>query len=1662
MKCHLVFRSLLVSMLLLASVSAGATAIDTATGPADARFTAANDQGQYRYLIEFAEPGLLRRQAGRAPGQRFDINAPGMREAQRQLQVRQAAHRQAMERAVGRTLEITHYYLVSHSGVALWLNANEAETIARMEGVVSVERERVYELDTYRGPEFIGADTIWDGSAVPGGSGLLGEDLAIAVLDTGVDPSHPSFANVAACGHDQGGNPDKLISFLDCATTDIDGLCNGPGAVDTNGHGSHTAGTAGGNVVDGAAVPPPSPPPPFTELSGVAPCAYLRTYKVCPNNCPGAQIQAGMDSVLLQQSEGPIPIVSMNFSISGGLSPWNDNDRKKLDLVDAGIFVAASAGNTSDTIPDPVGNVGHRGPWVMSVANISHDVISANPLSLDGGPTDEGAVQGTGPGLVTDYTGQLRWAGDAAPGNETGCAAFPAGAFTGEAALIIRGDCNFSVKVDNAVAAGANFVVVFNQLGGPPIVMGGLEGTTVSSVMVSNSVGLDLVAALGGGTAELTVLAAVAAFQDPDFGDVLSGGSLIGPTPAPLQHLQKPDIAAPGTSILAAVPGGYAFISGTSMSSPHVAGAATLMRQAQPDWTVTEIKSALQMTAFGEGKKADGDTPWDADDVGHGRTDLSKAALAGVVMDETTANFLAADPNGGTVDVRDLNLAGVRNVDCTPDCTWTRTVRNTLSDPSSWTVSTSAVGFDIVVSPTTFNFTGDTSETEELTITATPIGNQTGAVAFGEVILTEDGSLSPEQHITVAIMGGDPGAPEIDVDPASLSATVPEGDSDIQTLTVANIGNGDLDWNIVQGGGDSWSDDFDSYANGSDMHGQGGWKGWDNDPTFGALVTDAQANSAPHSVEIVGDSDLVRDTFTGITSGQWTLTAWQFIPAGFSGQTFFILLNTYADGGPNNWSTQVNFDDSTGLVTNDGVSGGTASMVTDQWVEIRVEIDFDANTQDFFYDGSLLYSGTWTEENTGGGTTNFGAIDLFANGATAVYYDDISLVPDLPVGCDALTDIPWLDAAPTSGTTLPAGETDVDVTFDASGLTSGDVETATLCVTSNDPANSVVQVPVELTVVDGAAPVADITPADFSFTLPLDSTDSDVLDIGNTGDADLTWTIETALVPDGTGGGIAYEYGVVHFTGVIQSQPASGRSHRAGEAGDMIRVFDGGIVPEPQGGPITDDFDEGFEDITLLPGAGWAMINNSTSPGTIPDWTQGGTSFDAHAGPLDSYIGSSFQAVAGAGDLSHWLITPEMVLQNGTELRFWTRTTEQFQDFNDRLEVRLSTAGSSTDVGTTPDSVGDFDELTLTINPNLEPNVYPEEWTEFIVTVEGLGAATSGRFAFRHWVPNSGPNGSDGDFIGIDTFSITQPQGGCSAPDGVPWLSADPISGTTPPTGSEPVDVTVDSTGLTPGDHEALLCITTNDPDAPLVEVPVSLTVLDQDPPVLAVDPAALDFGEVAIGATEMMSFDVSNEAAAGAADLALTAITPAGDTEFAITGGDCDPGVTVLPPGDSCTVEVSFTPGAVGVFAGDVTVEGSGQTETVTLAGMGVEQDPAELDVSPLELDLGNVLVDSTGVAGVTVSNVAAEGAADLVFTEIEVISGDPAFSIGGTDCGATLAPQASCTVEVHFAPTEAGPETGFLRINAEDNEAVNVSLSGNGVEPEPVIFEDRFEEKP
>lgn len=183
-------------------------------------------------------------------------------------------------------------------------------------------------------------------------------------------------------------------------------------------------------------------------------------------------------------------------------------------------------------------------------------------------------------------------------------------------------------------------------------------------------------------------------------------------------------------------------------------------------------------------------------------------------------------------------------------------------------------------------------------------------------------------------------------------------------------------------------------------------------------------------------------------------------------------------------------------------------------------------------------------------------------------------------------------------------------------------------------------------------------------------------------------------------------------------------------------------------------FTEEFEDITTLGGSGWVQSNQSTTVGTT-NWFQGNSAvFNAFSGATTGYIAANFNNTTGASTISNWLVTPTVTLDNGATFSFYTRTVSS-PAFPDRLQVRMSTNGASSNTGTSPTDVGDFTTLLLDINPTYTTAGYPNAWTQFTVNISGLGSATTGRLAFRYFVEDGGPSGNNSDYIGIDQATYT-------------------------------------------------------------------------------------------------------------------------------------------------------------------------------------------------------------------------------------------------------------------------------------------------------------------
>lgn len=667
----------------------------------------------------------------------------------------------AASEAVGRGLQASMNFTVAFNGMVLDLTAEEARQLLSVPGVVRVMKEVPIELNTDAGPGLIGADKIWDSTAT--GLSAKGEGIVIGVMDTGVNTDSRSFAAKGDDGYNVvnplgSGNflgdcaanaslcNDKLIGVYSfAAVTDLyDGVRPANGE-DYNGHGSHTASTAAGNVLHDVSVLVPGSRTQVSDgtdsgtilpkMSGVAPHANVISYQVCGQSaCYPSLSVASVEQAI----KDGVDVLNYSIGPTGGAQtdPWNSPVHSAfLAARESGIVVAMAAGNDGPT-ESTVGNIA---PWALSVAATthertwSHEVTGSDNLGV-AAPLVEGAAdvfteRGQVNALLTET--EVVYAGDyqnmygdsmALCDQRVGYRDPVRAIFTDKIVVCDRGEVPLTEKVmNNWMAAGVvivstsesnqNMATVRYSL--PSVLLNQMDGERLLSWMENADI------------PKLSIGAAVAKY-DPSGADVLAGFSSRGPY-YPLPELMVPHISAPGVDIYAAysdeqpfspsyaaAPADFAFLSGTSMASPHVAGAAALLRQLHPDWTAAEIQSAMMLTANSAVRKEDGITAADIFDTGSGRLQVDKAASASLVMDVPIDAYKAANPNQGG-DVGLLNMPVLTDAKCAYSCTWERTFRAVQT--GSWSVESQGIvnGLSLSANPSTFSLAAN----EEITVTFT-------------------------------------------------------------------------------------------------------------------------------------------------------------------------------------------------------------------------------------------------------------------------------------------------------------------------------------------------------------------------------------------------------------------------------------------------------------------------------------------------------------------------------------------------------------------------------------------------------------------------------------------------------------------------------------------------------------------------------------------------------------------------------------------------------------------------------------------------------------------------------------------------------------------------------------------------------------------------------
>lgn len=762
-------------------------------------------------------------------GQRLNIDASAVQNYINYLDTKQASVLTTVSGA-----NISHQYNVVFNGFAAMLTDAEVRALKKNAAVANISADAVMQLDTNYTPSFIGLDKpggLWEQL---GGQGLAGEDIVIGIIDSGIWPENPSFADKVdangvpshsgstpmygappatwkgACDSGEGFTqtdcnnkligaryfkaPSQTLHWTDFLSA-RDSVAGPEGS---GGHGSHTASTAGGNanvkVINAGLT--------LGTVSGVAPRARIAAYKVCwTDGVSGRNGCATSNSVAAVEQAVKDGVNVLNFSIGPNAGGGTFNDPTEVAFLgasSAGVFVAASAGNGGPSSAS-VTPTAHLSPWLTSVGNATHNRLYVGTADLGNGVKLQGAssnansasaqlihardagLAGVNPALAA--LSQCFGAADTAAPTQL----LDPAKVSGKILVCDRGANVLVNKSANAKAAGATGMIIANVSPAADTIINQAhslstvhikltDGTVLKSYMAANP---------GTATASLGDLRAVInpAVQAP----VMAGSSSRGPNVANANIL-KPDLSAPGSDILAAVTadltrdqraaiagGGaapvtnWAFYSGTSMASPHVAGIAAMLKQRHPGWTPAAIKSAMMTTtkstlsdglngavAWDTTARNSGMLPWAQ---GAGFVVPSTASNPGLVYDATEidyARFLcginvavyspATCQAVGVIPAYNLNLASLTAADVLGSLTMTRTVTNVGDATSTYSAQASVPGYAVVVTPSTLTLApgAKASFTVKLTRTTAPLSTW----VYGSLVWS-DGVHTVRSPVTV-------------------------------------------------------------------------------------------------------------------------------------------------------------------------------------------------------------------------------------------------------------------------------------------------------------------------------------------------------------------------------------------------------------------------------------------------------------------------------------------------------------------------------------------------------------------------------------------------------------------------------------------------------------------------------------------------------------------------------------------------------------------------------------------------------------------------------------------------------------------------------------------------------------------------------------------------
>ena len=658
-------------------------------------------------------------------------------------------------------------YVYAFNGFAAEMSQADAAKLRQNPNVVAVTKNEMVTVDTSSTPDFLGLTArkgLWAklggvrANATPMRPGP-GEDIVIGIIDSGIWPEQGSFADRNAANKFMykplaGWSPAceigeeftaancnrKLVTarYFNAAwggDAGIDALrpweFNSPR--DYNGHGTHTASTAGGNY----GVMPTGPATVFGPISGIAPRARIAAYKALWSTVD-ASTASGQTADLVAAIDQAVAdgVDVINYSISGSQTNFADPvEISFLFAADAGVFVAASAGNSGPT----ASTVAHPSPWITTVAAGTHNRSVSGSVTLGNNVTYYGAsiASGVGPApLINSDVAGLPGANATmvnlcySAGDNGGVPVLDPAIVAGKIVVCERG---VTARVNKSLAvqqAGGVGMILVN----PAAQSLNADFHVIPTVHLQNTdkAAVEAYAATAGATA--TINPATFDYNTP--APYTASFSSRGPLRAGAGDLLKPDLIAPGQDILAAVapPGGggllFNLYSGTSMSSPHVAGLGALMMDLYPTWSPMRIKSALMTTGYDVLDGANSN-PLVIFSQGAGHVRPNSAMDPGLVFDSNANDWLAflcgtttavgastcaaLSGAGYSLDPSDMNVASIAIGDLPGSQTVRRTVTN-VSNRATYNVSVTGLsGINVTVTPSTFTLAKNASQTIEIT-----------------------------------------------------------------------------------------------------------------------------------------------------------------------------------------------------------------------------------------------------------------------------------------------------------------------------------------------------------------------------------------------------------------------------------------------------------------------------------------------------------------------------------------------------------------------------------------------------------------------------------------------------------------------------------------------------------------------------------------------------------------------------------------------------------------------------------------------------------------------------------------------------------------------------------------------------------------------------------